>query len=183
MSMKSIAPPGSHGNCRLLKEYGGGYEPPRQSYPKGYANGGSVRGHVRTYANGGSAPMEAPEGAPAPARLDRPGRKKGKDKKGTNVNVVVMPREPSAPAGPGAGLPVIPPGGPPPAGPMPLPPGPMPPMAGPGPGGPPIVPPMPMRARGGPVKAMRHGGRARREDGGEVSSGSGKSRLDKMKAY
>lgn len=156
MSYKDTAgaPPGSHGNCRLLKEYGGGYSPPRQSYPAGYANGGAVRGHVRR-ANGGPAmagglsDMPAPEGGSAPPRLDRPGKKKSKDKKGgTHVNVVVMPKD-AGPPMPG-GLPPMPPG----AGPVPpMPPGPpppMPPMAGPGgPGGPGPMPPM--RARGGPV--------------------------------
>lgn len=131
-----IARPGSEGNMRLLKEYGGGSKGPRQSY----ATGGAVKGTNPSLAEG----MEA---API-AKLDGPKGKPGKsakksDKKEakTNVNVVIMPSgaKPDMP-------PMMPPPGAsglaPPAGPMPPP---------PGPGG----PPMPMRA---------HGGRVKRED-------------------
>jgi hypothetical protein len=157
---------GSEGNTRLLKQYGGGSSPPRQSYPAGYANGGAVK----AYADGGAAVMDAPEGMPAHARLDRPGKKKGKgkDKKGTNVNVVVMPREATPPGPPMGGLPMPPPGALPPPGPAPMP---MPPP-GAGSGGPPIMPPM--RARGGAVKAGKMG---------KAGAGGGESRIAKMKAY
>jgi hypothetical protein len=193
MSMKSIARPGSEGNTRLLQKYGGGSSPPRQSYAPGYANGGAVK----AYADGGSAgmgagmvtDMDAPSGMPAARRLDRPGKKKGKGdkgKKGTNVNVIVMPKEGGA-APPALALPPIPPGAIP-----PMPPGPpamgagMPPMPPPGAGGPPMMPPM--RARGGRVAKREDGGSIMESKGGKVTynsggscgPGSGKSRLDKM---
>ena len=139
MSMK-IARSGAEGNTRLAKSYGAGSEPPRQSYPKGYATGGSVKADPG-YASGGMAPSA--EGMPSKPNLGRPGRKmagKGKDagKKGTNVNIIIA----SGPKGdmPPKAAPDMPMAGPPPApGPMPMPP--------PGAGG----PPMPMRAKGGRV--------------------------------
>lgn len=143
-----MARPGSEGNMRLLKEYGGGSTPPRQSYPKGYATGGAVKsGGNPALAEGLSA-----SGKPTKPSLGRPGRKmpgKGdKGKKGTNVNVIVMPKggdeKPPAPPVP-PDMPAAMP--PPPPPPMPMPP----PGAGPGGPGGPGGPMPPMRASGGRV--------------------------------
>ena len=101
------------------------------------------------YATGGAVGDMMAAGMPAKGRLDRGGRKKGKpaDKKaGTNVNVVVMPKD-----GGDKGPPMLPPGPPMAGPPMPPPPGPPMPPPGAGPGGPP--PPM-MRKAGGRV--MKH---------------------------
>ena len=158
---------GAVGNTRLLSKFGAGSKGPRQQY----ANGG----HVKHRASGGPAMEDGPalaEGEAARPNLARPGRKMpgkgGKDgKKGTNVNVIVMPHAP------GAGGPPM--GGPGPmtgAGPMPPPP-PMakPPMPMPPPGGAPMGgPPMGMRANGGRV-ARKSGGKVMRKhkaDGGDV---------------
>ena len=147
---------GAEGNTRLQNMYGAGSTPPHQSYPKGYAAGGAVKG----FAIGGAA---SADGSPAKPNLARPGRKMaGKGKKGgkgTNVNVIVMPKG-DGPGGPPMMLPPGPMAGPPPSGPpMPMPP--------PGPGG----PPMPMRKHGGKVQAFKKGGRVKKEDGGSVSPG------------
>lgn len=157
MSYKSIARPGSTGNMTLLKAYGGGSTEPRQAY----ATGGSVKNTNPSLAEG----LSAAGGAAKPS-LARPGRKmppkaKGKDKKGTQVNVVIAqtPPEGARPAGP---MPPMPPaGGQPMAGPPPMPPPMPPPGAGPGPGG-----PLPMRARGGKVvtKSVK-----KRESGGRTT--------------
>lgn len=135
--MTKIARPGSEGNVRLLKQYGGGSEPPRQSYPKGYATGGAVRGDNPSLSEGLSA-----SGSAAKPSLARSGRKapKGKKEAKTNINVVVMtPEKGEKPPMAPADMPIA-------ASPMPPPPMPMPPP-GAGPGG----PPMPMRAKGGRV--------------------------------
>lgn len=144
MSMKSIARSGAEGNTRLQKMYGAGSTPPRQDYPKGYATGGAVK----DYAGGGMVAPDA-DGMAAKPNLGRPGRKmakgkSGKSGKGTNVNVVIMPKPdaPKAPADMAAPPPAM-------MGPAPMPP----PAAGPG--GPP--PPMPMRAKGGRVQDVRDG--------------------------
>ena len=197
-----IARPGSEGNTRLLKQYGGGSEPPRQSYSgvKGYATGGAVRGDNPSLAEGMAA-----SGTPAKPSLGRPGRKmagKGKKDPKTNITVVVAPGgkddKPPMP------MPVPVPGpsaGPPP--PMPMPP---PGMAGPG------GPPMPMRAKGGrvnhddakqdkaTVKAAVHkhergmhpgkpmtklsvGGPAKPPKGFDAGAGGGEGRLEKARKY
>lgn len=100
----------------------------------------------RKYASGGIVGESGPvDGAAAKPRLDRPGRKMGKDKGkkgGTNVNVIVMPKG-DAPAGPPMGGPPMPPPGPP-------------------PGGPPMPP---MRASGGRIAnlgAYAHGGKVKK---------------------
>lgn len=151
-SYKSIAPPDSKGNMRLLSKYGGGSKGPRQSYPPGYAHGGKVRPVCR--ADGGAVDMDTSvDGMSASPRLDRPGRKmKGDKGSRTNVNVIVMP------GGPNSNGPMPPMGAP-----MPMPPPPSPPsaMAAPPPGGPPI----PMRKSGGRVTKMGK----KRADGGGVS--------------
>lgn len=115
-------------------------------------------GSAPKYASGGTVGEAGPvDGMGAKPRMDRPGRKMGKDKGkkgGTNVNVIVMPKG-DAPVG-----------GPPMAGPkpdMPMPPPhPMPmPPPGAGPGG----PPMPMRASGGRIANLgryAHGGKVKR---------------------
>ena len=145
MSSK-LARPGSEGNMRLLKAYGGGSTPPRQHY----ATGGAVKGDNPSLAEGLAA-----GGSPAKASLARPGRKmpgKGKKDAKTNVNVVIMPKgedgkPPMPPPGAMAGLP-----------PPPMPPGP--PMPPPGAGGPPGGPPPPMMRKAG--------GRVNKAEGGEV---------------
>lgn len=144
--MTKIARPGSEGNMRLLKQYGGGSTPPRQHF----ATGGAVR-------SGGNPALDeglSASGEAARPNLSRPGRKakKDKDKAKTNINIVVMGKDkdaapPATPPGPMA------------AGPMPPPPMPMPPK--PPMGGPEMGPPMPMRASGG---------RVNRADGGEVEA-------------
>ena len=147
--MTKIARPGSEGNMRLLKQYGGGSTPPRQHF----ATGGAVR-------SGGNPALDEglfASGQAARPNLSRPGRKakKDKDKAKTNINIVLMGKDKDA------APPAMPPGGPmAAAGPMPPPPMPMPmkppmgpPMAGPD------GPPMPMRASGG---------RVNRADGGAV---------------
>lgn len=139
--MTKIARPGSEGNMRLLKQYGGGSTPPRQHF----ATGGAVR-------SGGNPALDEglfASGQAARPNLSRPGRKakKDKDKAKTNINIVLMGKDKDA------APPAMPPGGPmAAAGPMPPPPMPMPmkppmgpPMAGPD------GPPMPMRANGGRV--------------------------------
>lgn len=107
----------------------------------------------RKYAAGGVAGLDI-GGGPAKPNLGKPGGKKSggkkKSKGGTNVNVIVMPKE---------GGPQMPAGGPPPMHPMPPGAGGPPPMPppGPGPGGP-GGPPMPMRKHGGSVKKREAGG-------------------------
>ena len=143
--MTKIARPGSEGNIRLLKEYGGGSTAPRQHY----ATGGAVRsGDNPALDEGMSASGEASR-----PNLARAGRKmKSKDKKEakTSINIVVMGKDkdaappvpgPMAAAGPMA----------PPAMPMPMKPPMGPPMASPD------GPPMPMRASGGRVNRMNGG--------------------------
>jgi len=131
--MSKIARPGSEGNMRLLKEYGGGSTPPRQAY----ATGGAVNPSLdEGLSAAGDAGMKS----------DKPG--KGKEKKDSkiSINVIVAGKDKDAPPMPvptgAAGL------APPP------PPAPMPPM-GAAPGGPPPGmmpgPGMPMRAKGGRV--------------------------------
>ena len=168
---------GAMGNTRLLKEYGGSKGSDGMS--KCYAHGGKVHGDkaedekmMKTElkpsafkAGGGEV-----DGAPAKARLDRPGRKmKGKGKndkgKGTNVNVIIM----SKPPGDMGQMD----GGPPPPGAGPMPPPPMmkppgPPMPPPGAGGPPGMPPM--HKNGGKVHAYKHGGKVmKKADGGMIN--------------
>ena len=155
MSSK-LARPGSEGNMRLLKAYGGGSTPPRQHY----ATGGAVKGDNPSLTEGLSA-----AGSPAKASLARPGRKmpgKGKKDAKTNVNVVIMPKgedgkPPMPPPGAMAGLP-----------PPPMPPGP--PMPPPGAGGPPGGP-------GGPPPPMmrKAGGRVNKAEGGIISDDSKKA--------
>lgn len=138
--MTKIARPGSEGNMRLLKEYGGGSTPPRQHF----ATGGAVR-------SGGNPALDeglSASGEAARPNLSRAGRKmkkdKDKDKAKTNINIVVMGKDkdapPPAPGPMAAAGPMAPP-------PMPMPP--KPPMAGPD-----IGPPMPMRASGGRVSGL-----------------------------
>lgn len=120
------ARPGSEGNTRLLKAYGGGSSPPRQHY----ATGGAVKGDNPALAEGlASAPL-----SDKPSKSAKKGDKSKKDAK-INVNVIVAPKEDK---------PAMPPVGPAGLAPPPMPPGP--PM--PPPGG----PTMPMRASGGRVK-------------------------------
>lgn len=174
---------GAAGNNRLLKSYGGGSTGPRQAY----ATGGMVKGSNPSLSEG----LTAAGGAAKPS-LARPGRKmaskgKSKDKKGTQVNVVIAQAPPTEkPEGP---MPMMPPMGGPPPGPPPMPP---PPMAGPpGPGGP--MPPM--RAFGGPVakkdEAVKIAKREERSVGGPASpprgfdagAGGARGRLEKIKEY
>lgn len=123
------ARPGSEGNMRLLKEYGGGSKGPRQSY----ATGGAVKGNNPSLDEGMEAAPIAKLDGPKSSKKDK-GSKDKKDAK-TSINIVVMGK-PDAPAAPGpSGM---------------VPPGPPPPMLPPGP--PPGGPPMPMRASGGRVK-------------------------------
>lgn len=179
MSYKSIARPGSEGNTRLLKSYGGGGSAPRQCY----ASGGAVASGGNPSLNEG---IEA-AGSPAKARLDRPGRKmsggkggKDKGKKGTNVNVIVAPPPQAAPTP----IPIpVPAGGPPGGGPPP----PMPPPhmgPPPGMGGPPGAggAPMPLRADGGRVKRSV-GGPANPPKGFDAGAGGAAGRLEKIKKY
>jgi hypothetical protein len=110
----------------------------------------------RKYASGGAVmDMGDVDGAPSKGNLAKPGRgkMKGKDKKGTNVNVIIMQQ----PAGDK--------GAPPPLPPMGGPGGPPPPDMGPPPSAP------PMRANGGRVPHIKEG------------AGSGMGRLAKMRAY
>jgi len=195
--MTKIARSGAEGNTRLLAKYGGGSEPPRQSYAKGYATGGIVKGDNPALAEGMGV-----AGAPAKMSTSRPGRKmpgrvgKGKDAKkaGTNVNVIIVPKSDDK----GMPLAMKDAGGPP----MP-PPGP---MAGPGgPGG----PPLPMHKHGGRVhgdaakdkaatkaavhkheKAMHPGKPMTKLAAGgpaltgfDAGAGGGKGRLEKVKKY
>lgn len=200
--MTKIARPGSEGNMRLLKAYGGGSTPPRQHF----ATGGAVR-------SGGNPALDeglSASGEPARPNLSRPGRKmKGKDKKEakTNINIVVMGKDkdaaPPAPGPMAAAGPMPPP-------PMPMPP--KPPMGGP-PVGPDIGPPMPMRKSGGrvekhddaamdkkmiadavhkheehdhpkePMTKLAKGGPAKPPAGIDDGAGGGKGRLEKIKAY
>lgn len=145
--------PDSEGNTRLLKSYGGGSTPPRQSYANGYASGGVVKSDEV-----GPAEAMMASGKSARGSTSKPGRKmagRGSKKGSTNVNVIIVPKDGDKgaaamkPPGPDAGPPMA----------MPMPPPPMPPpgpMAGPGgPGG----PPMPMR---------KSGGRVNRDMGGPV---------------
>jgi len=118
---------------------------------------GKVAGQkVKAYASGGAvgaANMPGPvEGGMAKSRLDRPGRKMGKDGKsaGTNVNVIIMPKEGGA-----SPMPMPPPGAMP-GGPPGPPPGPS------GPSMPPSGPPIP------PQGPMAKGGRIGRAMGGKV---------------
>jgi hypothetical protein len=140
----------------------------------GYATGGAVSGGSGSGASKAYAAGGLVDGGISPGRTGMPklgsasrmkagSKKAAKPKGGTNVNVIVMPKDAAAekPAGP---MPPMPPaGGPPMAGPPPMPPPMPPPGAGPGPGG-----PMPMRARGGKVttKSVK-----KREDGGAVTPG------------
>lgn len=120
---------------------------PSRDGSKGYANGGGISDEDEGDIDGvGAKPS-----------MSKPGRTKGKDKDkkgGTNVNVIIMPKEGGAPAGAA------------------MPPGPPPPPPGP-PGPPPGGPPIPMRARGGRVAVSL------KKDG----AGGGLGRLAKMKAY
>lgn len=161
--MSKLARPGSEGNVRLLKQYGGGSSPPRQHY----ASGGVV---AKSGSNPALAEGIAASGSPAKPNTSKPGRKaKGKNagKKGTNVNVIVMPKGDDKPP-----MPPMPPVIPMPEGPPPMP---MPPVGagpvGPPPGGPPMPP---MRATGGRVV------KAPKMDAG---AGGAKGRLEKIKAY
>ena len=106
MSYMKGTPTNAVGNKRLLKSYGSGSSGPRQAYASG--------GAVKHRAMGGPAMDEgmAPaEGMAAKPNLSRPGRKMhgkgGKDagKKGTNVNVIVMPHAPGAGGPPMGGAP------------------------------------------------------------------------------
>ncbi len=114
----------------------------------------------RKYASGGMVGDAGPvDGAAAKPRLDRPGRKMGKDKGkkgGTNVNVIIMPKGGDGPSAPP---------------PMPMPP----PGAGPGPGGPGGPPMPPMRKHGGAVGRYAAGGRianlGKYAHGGKVRKG------------
>lgn len=201
--MTKIARPGSEGNTRLLKEYGGGSTPPRQHY----ATGGAVRGGDNPALDEG---MSASGEASRP-NLARPGRKmKGKDKDKaktkTNINIVVMGKDkdatPPVPGPMAAAGPM-----PPPAMPMPMKPPMGPPMAGPD------GPSMPMRKAGGrvekhddaamdkkmvaaavhkheehdhpgkPMTKLAKGGPANPPAGIDDGAGGGKGRLEKIKAY
>lgn len=128
--MSKIARPGSEGNMRLLKAYGGGSSPPRQSY----ADGGAV-----------NPALDEGLAAASDAGADKPtkGKDKGKKESKINVNVIIAGKDKDA-------APPMPP----PTGAAGLAPPPMP-MPPPGPmGGPPGMPPgMPMRAKGGRVPA------------------------------
>jgi hypothetical protein len=172
---------------RLIRRADGGAVP--SAGGKAFAFGGSV----------GPPDIGGADGAPAPRNLGKPGRGrpagkkgkgKGKKKAGTNVNVIVAPKEASTPPVPP--VPPVPPAGaptgappvvaptPPPAPPMPdvgvplgagTPPMPMPPPDLAGMGGPPMPgAPIPMRKAGGRVDM----------DGG---AGSGVGRLDKAEDY
>lgn len=130
------ARPGSEGNTRLLKAYGGGSKPPRQHY----ATGGAVKGENPSLDEGMEAAPIADLGdeKPSKSKKDKGDKKDAK----TSINIVVMPKADAAP-------PMPPPGA---AGMSPPPPMPMPPMPPPGagPGGPPMPP---MRASGGRVSS------------------------------
>ena len=133
--MSKIARPGYEGNMRLLKAYGGGSSPPRQSY----ATGGAVNPALD---EGLAAASDV--GADKPSK----GKDKGKKESKINVNVIIAGKDKDA------APPMPPPTGA--AGLAPPPPMPMPPMAPPmgmPPGGPTGGPPMPMRAKGGRVPA------------------------------
>lgn len=144
MSSKKMARSGAEGNTRLLAKYGGGSTPPRQSYPKGYATGGMVRGDENPSLDEG---IDAADGEMAKPNLSKSGRKAPSK---TNITINVVPGE-KGPAG-------LPP-------PMPMPPAmppPPPPMAGPPPGGPPPGGPMggpPGMPPGGPMMMRKSGGR------------------------
>ena len=125
-----IARPGSEGNMRLLKEYGGGSKGPRQSY----ATGGAVKGGNPSLNEGLAAAGGPGKPSGKPSKGD--GKKGDKKDAKTAINIVVMGK-------PDGAAPMPPPG----ASGLAPPPGPMPPS--PGPGGPPMPP---MRAHGGRVK-------------------------------
>lgn len=147
--MKHLRDQAKAGRSAKLARYSGGDDVKRVQ------NGMPSRDGSKGYATGGSVTPDAPGGMPARPRLDRGGMKKKAmpkgDKKGTNVNVVVMPK------GDGDKAPMMPPPAPP-VGPPPPPPMAGPPMPPPGPGGPGGPPPPMMRKAGGRVNKAEGGG-------------------------
>lgn len=133
--MSKIARPGSEGNMRLLKAYGGGSAPPRQSY----ADGGAVNPSMDEGMSAASGTGNKPE-------KDGKPKKDAKDSK-ININVIVADKDKTA-------VPPVPP----PTGAAGLTPPPPMPMLPPGPAlgvplgqGPGLPGALPMRAKGGRV--------------------------------
>ncbi len=130
--------------------------------PKGYAAGGGVMPDMGEVGGGPTRPNMGKPGRSKPSSKGKGAKGKG----GTNVNVIIMPKD----GGGDKGMPMPPPGA--------------------GPGGPPMpppdMPPPPMRKHGGRV-GFKKGGRVNPERIGMVkmdaSAANGEGREDKLKAY
>jgi len=174
--MKGIRP-GSEGNTRLEKSFGGD-GPPRSHY----ASGGTVKARIFKAFGGGLAGGPSPDalGSPAKKSLGRKGRKASKGDGGIKITNITMPG--AGGAGPVGPHNIMPPPGPmamaprPPVPPMP-PPGaagpPPPPPVGPAPGAP--IPPR-VAKFGGRIKAFFRGGTVK-GIGGNIGKPKGKGHM------
>lgn len=172
--MKHLRDQAKSANAAKLSRITGGSSPDARRVQQGMPTRDGAQG----YATGGTVTSPGKVGgATSRPRLDRPARSKAKgDKKGTNINIVMMPKEGGPTPPPMMGPPA---GGPPPS----------PPMPPPGAGGPPMPP---MRASGGRVAdckeavhahdkqmhkgqgltKLKIGGKVKRADGGRISDDS-----------